>query len=158
MYYNCFYPRLQRGMPYEVPLRRRGTLNPHFSPSFCCGGGSGHVYCVALPRAPRHTVKYACGALRRAPCIHARLRRLATKDGEKCGLIVCGDGAPARPAHPWDFLRQVSEKPGGPEPRPHKHHRDLCHQIYARVWLGADRTRARVTGRARARSRKRPAK
>ena len=25
---------------------------------------------------------------RRAPCIHARLRRLATKPGEKCGLIV----------------------------------------------------------------------
>ena len=24
----------------------------------------------------------------RAPCIHARLRRLATKTGEKCGLIV----------------------------------------------------------------------
>ena len=23
---------------------------------------------------------------RRAPCIHARLRRLATKPGEKCGL------------------------------------------------------------------------
>jgi len=63
-----------------------GGINPHFSPSFCCCGGSGHVYCVALPRAPRHTVKYACGALRRAPCIHARLHRLATKHGEKCGL------------------------------------------------------------------------
>jgi len=61
-------------------------FNPHFSPSFCCGGGFGHVYCVALPRAPRHTVKYACGALRRVPCIHARLHRLATKHGEKCGL------------------------------------------------------------------------
>ena len=24
---------------------------------------------------------------RRAPCIHARLRRLATKPGEKCGLV-----------------------------------------------------------------------
>jgi len=63
-----------------------GNPSPHFSPSFCCGGGSGHVYCVALPWAPRHTVKYACGALRRAPCIHARLHRLATKHGEKCGL------------------------------------------------------------------------
>ena len=49
-------------------------------------GGSGHVYCVALGRAPRHTVVFACGALRRSPCIHARLRRLATKTGEKCGL------------------------------------------------------------------------
>jgi beta-aspartyl-peptidase (threonine type) len=27
---------------------------------------------------------------RRTPCIHARLRRLATKSGEKCGLIVHG--------------------------------------------------------------------
>jgi len=62
--------------------------SPHFSPSFCCGGGSGHVYGVALPWAPRHTVKYACGALRRAPCIHARLHRLATKHGEKCGLVI----------------------------------------------------------------------
>ena len=25
---------------------------------------------------------------RRAPCIHARLRRLATKPGEKCGLVL----------------------------------------------------------------------
>jgi hypothetical protein len=41
-------------------------LNPHFSRAFYCGGGSGHVYCVALRRAPRHTVKYACGALGRA--------------------------------------------------------------------------------------------
>jgi hypothetical protein len=62
------------------------ALNPHFSPAFYCGGGSRHVYCVALCRAPRHTVEYACGALGRAPCIHARLRRLATKSGEKCGL------------------------------------------------------------------------
>jgi len=64
--------------------------SPHFSPSFCCGGGSGHVYCVALPRASRHTVKYACGALRRAWLakrrIHTRLHHLATKHGEKCGL------------------------------------------------------------------------
>ena len=40
----------------------------------------------ALHRAPRRTVEYACGALSRAPCIHARLRGLATKSGEKCGL------------------------------------------------------------------------
>jgi len=61
-------------------------LSPHFSPSIYCGGGSGRVYSVAPPWAPRHTVKYACGALRRAPCIHTRLHRLATKYGEKCGL------------------------------------------------------------------------
>jgi hypothetical protein len=37
--------------------------SPHFSPAFYCGCGSGHVYCVALCRAPRHTVEYACGAI-----------------------------------------------------------------------------------------------
>jgi len=72
-------------------MQLRGNPNPHFSPSFCCGGGSGHVY-VALPRASRHTVKYACGALRRARLakrrIHARLHRLATKHGKKCGLTT----------------------------------------------------------------------
>jgi hypothetical protein len=41
-------------------------LNPHFSPAFYCGGGSRHINCVALGRAPRHTVEYACGALGRA--------------------------------------------------------------------------------------------
>jgi hypothetical protein len=30
--------------------------------------------------------QFICGALGRAPCIHARLRRLATKPYEKCGL------------------------------------------------------------------------
>ena len=45
--------------------------NPHFSGAFYCGGRSGHVYCVALRRAPRCTVEYVCGALGRAPCIHA---------------------------------------------------------------------------------------
>jgi len=65
--------------------------SPHFSQGFYCGVGYGHVYSVALGRAPRHTVKYACGALRRARLakrrIHAHLRRLATKSCEKCGLI-----------------------------------------------------------------------
>jgi len=60
--------------------------SPHFSQAFYCGVGYGHVYSVALGWAPRHTVKYACGALRRAPRIHARLRRLVTKSCEKCGL------------------------------------------------------------------------
>jgi len=54
------------------------TINPHYSWSFYCGGGSGRVCCVALLRAPRRTVEYACGALGRAPCSHARLRLLAT--------------------------------------------------------------------------------
>jgi len=67
-------------------MKRDRISSPLFSPSVYCGGGYGHVYGVALPWAPRHTVKYACGALRRAPCIHARLRRLETKYGEKSGL------------------------------------------------------------------------
>jgi len=48
----------------------------------------------ALLRAPRRTVEYACGALSRALLakrrIHARLRRLATKPCEKCGLALHG--------------------------------------------------------------------
>jgi len=64
----------------------RFQASPPFSQAFYCGVGYGHVYGVALGRAPRHTVKYACGALRRAPRIHARLRRLATKSCEKGGL------------------------------------------------------------------------
>jgi hypothetical protein len=63
-------------------------VNPHFSPAFYCGGGSGHVCCVALGRASRQTVKSASEALGRAPCIHARLHRLATKPGEKYGLML----------------------------------------------------------------------
>jgi len=70
------------------------ALNPHFSQAFYCGVGYGHVYGVALGRAPRHTVKYACGALRRARLakrrIHARLRRLATKSCEKSELARIG--------------------------------------------------------------------
>lgn len=31
----------------------------HFSQVFYCGAGYGHVYRVALDRAPRHTVKNA---------------------------------------------------------------------------------------------------
>ena len=79
------------------------TASPHFSPGFYCGGGSRHVYCVALGRAPRRTVDYACGALGRAPCIHARLRRLATKLREKCGqacrrsVVVMGQRGSPRP-------------------------------------------------------------
>ena len=64
--------------------------------------------------------KYACGALGRAPCIHARLRRLATKSGEKCGLEV---GAGCQTAlgehlHPmprpaagiYPFLERIGER------------------------------------------------
>ena len=63
-------------------------LNPHFSPAFYCGCTEERVYCVALLRAPRRTVKYACGDLGRAHCIHAALHSLATKPGEKCGLML----------------------------------------------------------------------
>ena len=52
--------------------------------------------CVALGQAPRRTVEYACGALGRAPCIHARLHRLATKSGEKAGWVP---GSPANVVH-----------------------------------------------------------
>jgi len=48
----------------DVPASPAPKPSPHFSPAFYCGGGSGHVYCVALGRAPRRTVEYACGALR----------------------------------------------------------------------------------------------
>jgi len=61
--------------------------NLHFSQIFYCGGGSGHVYGVALCRAPPRTVEYVC-ALGRAPCIHARLHRLALGMCEKCGLAL----------------------------------------------------------------------
>jgi len=64
-------------------------VKSYFSPAFYCGAGSGHVYGVALRRAPRRTVEYACGTLGRAPCINARLRHLATKPGEKSGLGAC---------------------------------------------------------------------
>ncbi len=81
---SCNLTRVSQNLP---ECRSVGAgFNPHFSPAFYCRDGSGHVYCVALRRAPRRTVEYVCGALGRAPCIHARLRRLATKPGEKCGL------------------------------------------------------------------------
>jgi len=54
------------------------ALNPDYLWSFYCGGGSGHVYCVALGRIPRRTVKYACGILPSRGCSHARLRRRPT--------------------------------------------------------------------------------
>jgi hypothetical protein len=76
---TSFYP-LPSGWP------RISAINPHFSPAFCCCSGSGHVCSIALRRAPGHTVQYACGALGRAPCIHARLHRLVTKSDEKSGL------------------------------------------------------------------------
>ena len=41
---------------HRTPRKVNG-ISPHFSPDFYCGGGSGHVYCVALPRAPRRTVE-----------------------------------------------------------------------------------------------------
>jgi hypothetical protein len=77
-------------------------ISPHFSPAFYCGDGSEHVYSVALGRAPRHTVEYPAGPsvalaekLPDAPCIHTRLRRLATKPASKInrlgGLFLCSE-------------------------------------------------------------------
>jgi len=60
--------------------------SPHFSPASCCGGGSGHVYCVALGRRLDVLSRTPAAPSGRAPCIHARLHRLATKSGEKSGL------------------------------------------------------------------------
>jgi hypothetical protein len=64
--------------------------------------------CVAPPRAPRRTVEYACGALGRAgkssqaaPCIHARLRLLATKPGEKSVLSLFPKRRGRGTAKPW---------------------------------------------------------
>jgi hypothetical protein len=76
---------LYRGSTESSPS---GVASPHFSQGFYCGVTEHHVYCVALLQAPRHTVKYACGAFSRAPCIHGPLHRLATKPCEKCGLVV----------------------------------------------------------------------
>jgi len=58
----------------KVTIKRS---NPLISQGSYCGGTADHVYCVPLNRPPRHTVKYACGGLNRAPCIHGPLHRLA---------------------------------------------------------------------------------
>jgi len=61
--------------------------NPHFSPALYCGGDPGMstaLHSVGLLDVRRVRLR----ALGRAPCIHARLHRLATKPGEKCGLIA----------------------------------------------------------------------
>ena len=50
------YPQI---LPYKKLKTPSGHSSPHFSPAFYCGGVSGHVYCVALHRAPRRTVEYA---------------------------------------------------------------------------------------------------
>jgi hypothetical protein len=42
-------------------------VNPHFSPAFYCGDGSGHVYFVALGRAPRHT-EAILAKIKASPC------------------------------------------------------------------------------------------
>jgi len=44
-------------------LNPEDMLNPDISWDFYCGRAIGHVYCVALVRAPRHIVKYAFVAL-----------------------------------------------------------------------------------------------
>ena len=72
---------------------KRAFLSPHFSQAFYCGGVSGHVYCVALRRAPQRTVEYVCGALGRAPVSEAAYPRPSAPPRyetlrEKCGLRV----------------------------------------------------------------------
>ena len=74
-------------------------LSPAFLTSVWCSAGHIRHYCVALGRAPRRTVKYACGAPRRAPCHEGDVAsppghnvawsRFATTTGEKCGLGKC---------------------------------------------------------------------
>jgi hypothetical protein len=59
---------------------------PHFSPAFYCSRGSGHVYYVALVGRLDVLSSTPAAPSGRAPCIHARLRHLATKSGEKSGL------------------------------------------------------------------------
>ena len=57
--------------------------SPHFSPGFYCGGGSGHVYCVALGRIPRRTVKQPIPVARLVsmPVCAASLRNLVRNAG-----------------------------------------------------------------------------
>jgi hypothetical protein len=103
---SCFHERhSRRRRPVAFVLRAQGlqlmTLpSPHFSPAFYCGGGSGHVYCVALGRAPRRTVEYACGALLSRALYPCRLHRLATKSGEKSGLARVSGSDFTAPGHP----------------------------------------------------------
>jgi len=42
---------------YRPRVASQSNPSPHFSQAFYCGVGYGHVYGVALGRAPRHTVK-----------------------------------------------------------------------------------------------------
>ena len=80
-----------------------GNSSPHFPRALYCAGRSGHVYCVTVGRAPQQTcengspepfVRFVAGRVWRpvltccALCIHARLRRIATKPSEKCGLVT----------------------------------------------------------------------
>jgi len=61
-------------------LSRLASIPPslHFSQAFYCGGGSGHEY-------NRQSIVILLPTIN---CIHARLRRLATKFREKCGLSL----------------------------------------------------------------------
>ena len=70
----------------EAYLTDEANPSPHFSPGFYCGGGSGHVCCVALGRTPRRTVKYACGVL------PSRALRRGTDDGNCCSRRGTDDG------------------------------------------------------------------
>jgi hypothetical protein len=60
--------------------------------------GNGRSFIDRLQHDPFiHYSLGACPSIRiyRAPCIHTRLRRLATKTGEKCGLVAVDQVAEA---------------------------------------------------------------
>jgi len=63
--------------------------NPHFSQAFYYGVGYGHVYSVALGRAPRHTVKYACGA--QGACPGIKRDRVPSAEGPDARRRAAGD-------------------------------------------------------------------
>jgi hypothetical protein len=79
--------------------------------------GSGHVCSVALRRAPRRTVEYACGALGRAPWFHARLRRLAANPVSK---IAWERARRAQSLKSGEYADETSAVPGR-RPRSHFH-------------------------------------
>ena len=80
------------GLPTYCRVRLRSPRSralypcPSAPPRYVCLRAVFSKQLFTLLRAPRRTVEYACGALSRAPCIHARLRRLDTKPCEKCGF------------------------------------------------------------------------
>ena len=86
--------------------------SPHIPPGFYCGGGYGHVYCVALGWAPRRSQDYASGALGRAPCI-------AAKDGSMRAEAMDGRERPTPSTPPrYEPRREMRARtPAGPRGR-----------------------------------------